>query len=127
MGCRVLLLTLEKHRNGDWPHDILAEVVNMPEGLNLEQITNTVSYMARARRFDRVVALDEFDIETAAQIREHMRIRGMGLPPPRLLPRQARHAYRGDWSPASLSRRSLAFSTTTTSAQTWPRPIALAP
>ena len=30
------------------------------------------------RRFDRIIALDEFDLETAAQIREHMRIPGMG-------------------------------------------------
>ena len=35
--------------------------------------------MARGRRFDRIVALDEFDLETAAQIREHMRIPGMGI------------------------------------------------
>ena len=35
--------------------------------------------MARGRRFDRVMALDEFDLETAAQIREHMRIPGMGV------------------------------------------------
>ena len=48
-------------------------------GLTREQILNTVSWMARGRRFDRIVALDEFDLETAAQIREHMRIRGMGV------------------------------------------------
>jgi biotin carboxylase len=35
--------------------------------------------MARGRRFDRIVALDEFDLETAAQIREHMRVPGMGV------------------------------------------------
>jgi biotin carboxylase len=35
--------------------------------------------MARGRRFDRVVALDEFDLETAAAIREHMRVPGMGV------------------------------------------------
>jgi biotin carboxylase len=35
--------------------------------------------MARGRRFDRIAALDEFDLETAAQIREHMRIPGMGI------------------------------------------------
>ena len=50
----------------------------MPSGLNREQILNTVSWMARGRSFDRIVALDEFDLETAAQIREHMRIPGMG-------------------------------------------------
>jgi biotin carboxylase len=35
--------------------------------------------MARGRRFDRVVALDEFDLDAAAQIREHTRIPGMGV------------------------------------------------
>ncbi len=79
MGCRVLLLTLEKHRHADWPHDILAEVVYMPEGLNLEQVTNTVTYLGRSRKFERLVALDEFDMETIAHLREHMHIPGMGL------------------------------------------------
>ncbi len=78
LGCRVLLLTLDKHRNGDWPREILEEFVTMPEGLTLEQVTNTVTYLARTRRFDRLVALDEFDMETAAALREHMRIPGMG-------------------------------------------------
>ena len=40
---------------------------------------NTVSWMARGRRFDRVVALDEFDLDAAAEIREHRRIPGMGV------------------------------------------------
>ena len=79
MGCRVLLLTLNKHRNADWPHDILEEVVYMPEGLTLEQVTNTVTYLTRSRRFERLVALDEFDMETIAHLREHMHIPGMGL------------------------------------------------
>ena len=78
MGCRVLLLTLEKHRRGDWPHDVLDEVVYMPEGLTLEQVTNTVTYLARSRKFERLVALDEFDMETIASLREHMRVPGMG-------------------------------------------------
>ena len=78
MGCRVLLLTLDKHRHADWPHDSLAEVVYMPEGLTLEQITNTVTYLARSRKFERLVALDEFDMETIASLREHMHIPGMG-------------------------------------------------
>jgi biotin carboxylase len=78
MGCRVLLLTLEKHRHADWPRDILDEIVFMPEGLTLEQITNTVTYLARSQKFARLVALDEFDMETIAHLREHMRIPGMG-------------------------------------------------
>ncbi|HEY6446962.1 MAG TPA: ATP-grasp domain-containing protein [Acidobacteriaceae bacterium] len=77
-GCRVMLLTLDKLRDADWPRDILEELVTMPEGLTLDQITNTVTWLARTRRFDRIVALDEFDMETAAHLREHMRIAGMG-------------------------------------------------
>ncbi|HUA92619.1 MAG TPA: ATP-grasp domain-containing protein [Terracidiphilus sp.] len=79
MGVRCTLLTLDKLRDADWPRDALEEIATMPPGLSREQILNTVSWMARGRRFDRVVALDEFDIGTAAQIREHMRIPGMGV------------------------------------------------
>lgn len=77
-GCRVLLVTLDKHRHADWPFDILDEIVTMPEGLTIEQITNTISYLARGRRIDRIVALDEFDMEVAAHLREHLRLPGMG-------------------------------------------------
>jgi biotin carboxylase len=78
MGVRVTLLTLDAHREAAWPVEALEELTTMPAGLNREQILNTVSWMARGRRFDRVVALDEHDLETAAQIREHMRVPGMG-------------------------------------------------
>jgi len=78
MGCKVLLLTLEKHRYADWPYDILDEIIHMPAGLTQEQITNTATYLARSRKFARLLSLDEFDMETAAQLREHMRIPGMG-------------------------------------------------
>ena len=78
MGCKVLLLTLEKHRYADWPYDILDEIIHMPAGLTEEQITNTVTYLARSRKFARLLSLDEFDMETAAHLREHMRIPGIG-------------------------------------------------
>ena len=39
---------------------------------------HAVSYLARTRVFDRIVALDDFDIELAAMLREHLRIPGMG-------------------------------------------------
>ncbi len=79
MGVKPTLLTVDKLRNADWPRDVLEELATMPERLTCEQIVNTVSWMARGRRFDRIVALDEFDQETAAMLREHMRIPGMGV------------------------------------------------
>jgi biotin carboxylase len=78
LGVRPTLLTLDKLRDADWPREAVEDVVTIPPGLSREQTLNTVSWMARGRRFDRIVALDEFDLETAAQIREHMRIPGMG-------------------------------------------------
>jgi len=78
MGVRPTLLTLDKLRDAPWPREAVEEVATMPSGLSLEQILNTVSWMARGRRFDRIIALDEFDLEITAKIREHMRIRGMG-------------------------------------------------
>ena len=79
MGVKSTVLTLDKLRDAPWPREALEELVTMPAGLSREQILNTVSWMARGRRYDRIVALDEFDLETGAQIREHMRIRGMGI------------------------------------------------
>ena len=78
MGVRPNLLTLERLRDADWPRDVLEDLTTMPSGLTREQIINTVSWMARSKSYDRIVALDEYDLETAAQLREHMRIPGMG-------------------------------------------------
>ena len=78
MGVKPTLLTLDSLRDAEWPRESLEELVTMPTGLTREQLLNTVSYMARGRRFDRIVALDEFDLEPAAQVREHMCIPGMG-------------------------------------------------
>ncbi len=79
MGCRVVLLTVNQHKHGDWPYEILHEFHTMPDGLTRDQITNTVTWLARRLKFERTVALDEFDMHTAAHLREHMRIPGMGL------------------------------------------------
>jgi biotin carboxylase len=78
-GCRVLLLTVEKLREGDWPRESVDEFFYMPEDLPTWAIINTVSYLARWQPIDRIVALDEFDMENAAALREHLRIPGMGL------------------------------------------------
>src|SRR5579875_3350873 len=78
MGCRVVLLTVDSLREAEWPREVLEDFVTMPTGMTVQQVTNTVTYLARSRRFDAVVALDEFDMETAAHLREHMQLPGMG-------------------------------------------------
>jgi biotin carboxylase len=79
LGCRVLLLTVEKLRNGDWPREAIDEIFFMPEEIPLQHLIYTVSYMARSQPIDRIVALDEFDMENVSALREHLRIPGMGL------------------------------------------------
>ena len=79
MGCRVLLLTVEKLKDADWPRDCLSGIFTMPEDLPLQGLIYSVSYIARSQRIDRIVALDEFDMENVSALREHLRIPGMGL------------------------------------------------
>lgn len=78
-GCDVFLLTVEKLRDADWPREAITEAFYIPEELPLHGLINAVSYMARSRPIDRIVALDEFDMENVAALREHLRIPGMGL------------------------------------------------
>jgi biotin carboxylase len=78
-GCRVCLLTAETLRNADWPRESLDDVFYIPAELPVPEIVKAVTYLAREKKIDRIVALDEFDMETAATLREHMRIPGMGL------------------------------------------------
>jgi biotin carboxylase len=79
LGCTVYLLTVEKLRKGNWPREAIDEMFFMPEELPVQDLLNAVSYAARSRRIDRIVALDEFDLENVAAIREHLRLPGMGL------------------------------------------------
>jgi biotin carboxylase len=78
-GCRVLLLTAEKLRDADWPRESLEDTFYLPEEIPIADIVSAVTHLARSNKLDRIVALDEYDMETAATLREHLRIPGMGL------------------------------------------------
>jgi hypothetical protein len=114
LGCDLVLPTVDNLKDGDWPRESLSKLITMPEDMTPGQVLNTVSYMARGIRFDRVVALDEFDLDVAALVREHMRLPGMGESDTRFLSRQT-----GDAGSRAATRRagyrsSLRSSTTTT-------------
>jgi biotin carboxylase len=78
LGCRVLAVTMEKLRDADWPRESVDEFFYLPDDYKLEDLIRGVSYVARTREIDRIVPLDDFDVETAAALREHLRIPGMG-------------------------------------------------
>jgi hypothetical protein len=80
-GCRVFLLTAEKLRDADWPRESLDDIFYLPADLPLADIVKAVTHLARSQKIDRIVALDEFDMETASTLREHLRVPGMGSPP----------------------------------------------
>jgi hypothetical protein len=81
-GCRVLLLTSLSLRGvADFPRESLDEIFYVPDAAKkwkLEDVLKSVSYVARTETFDVIVPLDDFDLETAAALREHLRVPGMG-------------------------------------------------
>jgi hypothetical protein len=78
-GARVLLLTEEKLRDSDWPRDAIDEFYYVRRGMPEQDIRAGAAYLARTERLDRIAALDDFDVETAAMLREYLQIPGMGV------------------------------------------------
>lgn len=79
-GARVLLLTSLSLQD-QWPRDAVDEIFYMPDEnkvWNREDTFKAVAYLARTEYLDRIVPLDDFDLELAASLREHLRIPGMG-------------------------------------------------
>ncbi|MBI4859455.1 MAG: ATPase [Candidatus Riflebacteria bacterium] len=77
-GCRVLLLTLERIKDRAWPRDSIDEMFLMPNFDDLQGLIHTVSYLARSHQIDRIVPMDDYDVDRAAALREHLRCPGMG-------------------------------------------------
>jgi biotin carboxylase len=80
-GCRVLLLTSESLKDVYWPKDSIDEIFyirDINKAWDMKDVIYGVSSVARKEKLDRIVALDDFDVEKAAALREHLRIPGMG-------------------------------------------------
>jgi len=78
LGTHVILITKEKLADKPWPRPHIAEFYTMPDPAQQPDITNAVSYLARTRTIDAIVPIDEYDAVTAAALREHLRLPGMG-------------------------------------------------
>jgi hypothetical protein len=81
-GCRVFLLTsLSLKDSAHWPVESIDEMFYMPDRhrtWDRNHVLLAVSHLARSKVIDRLVPLDDFDLEMAAMLREHLRIPGMG-------------------------------------------------
>ena len=81
-GNTVYLVTSENLRGEPWPWDDIDETFYLHEDesnqWNMPDLIGGLAYLMRSKKIDRVVALDDFDVEKAAHVREHFRIPGMG-------------------------------------------------
>ena len=77
-GAGVVLLTREKLLDQDWARESLDELLAIPGRTSVSAYLMAATHVARTRRITRVVALEEYDIVTAAHIREHLGVPGMG-------------------------------------------------
>ena len=78
----VVLVTSESLRHrAHFPTESIDEIFYMADDhhrWNHAHTLNAIAYLARTRVFDLIVPLDDFDVELAAMLREHMRVPGMG-------------------------------------------------
>lgn len=80
-GNTVYLVTTEKLRESKWPREYIDEIFYMPGqdlDWDLEKLLVGVAGLMKNVKIDRVVALDDYDVEKGAYLRENLRIPGMG-------------------------------------------------
>ncbi len=77
-GAYVILLTVTALEHAHWPRESIDELYYMPDLSKADEVIRAVSFLARTRVIDSIVALDDYDVWTAANLREHLRIPGMG-------------------------------------------------
>src|SRR3954462_10120332 len=78
LGCTVLLLTVESLAEAAWPREAIDEVHTIARAAADSDIRRRVDAIARRHRIDRIAALDDFDVEMAAMLREHLQVPGIG-------------------------------------------------
>ena len=78
LGATVLLLTREKNAAEPWPRESIDELLLMPDLRKRPDNLYAVSYLMRGRALSAIVPLDDYDVETAAALREHLRLPGLG-------------------------------------------------
>ena len=80
-GARVLLVTSASLRDAEWPTESLDEIFYIQDDQKrwkLDDLILGTSHLARRVAIDRIVPLDDFDLEKASALREHLRVPGMG-------------------------------------------------
>lgn len=79
LGWHVILLTKDSLVDSDWPRDAIDELHSVPTLTRTDDLLSAATEIARSHSIDRVVGLDDFDITTAAEVREHLGLPGMNV------------------------------------------------
>jgi carbamoylphosphate synthase large subunit len=81
-GARVYLLTSKRHEDKAWPHESLDNIFYIESDernhWNMQDVVKGLAWLMRKEKIDRIVSLDDFDVEKGALLREEFRIAGMG-------------------------------------------------
>jgi biotin carboxylase len=77
-GCRVLLLTADTLTEAAWPRESIDEIHTVRRDAGDAEYRHAVDAIARRHALDGLAALDDFDVETAAMLREHLQMPGIG-------------------------------------------------
>jgi biotin carboxylase len=78
-GLQVILITVPTLKDSPfWPRQSIDHFHVMPDLADHRAVIAGVSYLARSSRIEHVIPLDEYDLMTAAALREHLRLPGMG-------------------------------------------------
>jgi glutathione synthase/RimK-type ligase-like ATP-grasp enzyme len=75
--CNVVLITKEKMLNENWPRESLNDLIAVPNDAGPALFIDLAAFLSRSFRIDRIVALEEFDVLTAALMREHLCLPGL--------------------------------------------------
>jgi hypothetical protein len=81
-GCGVYLVTSKKLEHKEWAFDAIDEVFYMDQdedgNWNMPDVIEGLAWLMRSKQIDRIVALEDFDVEKAATLREYFHLPGMG-------------------------------------------------
>src|SRR4029078_12022608 len=76
-GAAVVLLTREKLATADWAYESLDDLIAIPGKVTDQSYAAATVGVMRKRKVARIVALEEYDVVTAAQLREFSGIPGL--------------------------------------------------
>jgi len=97
LGANVFVITKKSLEHEAWPRECIDEFFylehdnNTPD--NMDILREGLAYVMRSRKIDRVVSLDDFDVEKAAFFARGVSYSRHGANNCQVLPRQIGHAY----------------------------------